>query len=95
MGPTPPSSTVSRVSSSVGLRGIASIAHKATATVLYQDQSWANINNNENDALDSVVVQDTLVYRKLELGSNGTSEYGHWGSLSYSKFIKKKQRTRG
>lgn len=33
---------------------------------------------NGNDALGSVVVQDTLVYRKLELGSNGTSEYGMW-----------------
>jgi hypothetical protein len=97
MGPTPPSSTVSRVSSSVGVSGIASIAHKATAIVLYQvlRSILDNISNNGNDALSSVVVQDTLVYRKLELGSNNTSEYGKRGSLSsYSRFVKK-QRTRG
>jgi hypothetical protein len=78
MGPTPPSSTVSRVSSSVGESGIASIAHKAIATVLYQvlGPILGNISNNGNDALGSVVVQDTLVYRKLELRSNSTSEYG-------------------
>jgi len=78
MGPTPPSSTVSRVSSSVGVSGIASIAHKATAIVLHQVlvSILRNIRNNGNDALGSVVVQDTLVYRKLELGSNRTSEDG-------------------
>jgi hypothetical protein len=91
MGPTPPSSTVSRVSSSVGVSGIASIAHKATATVLHRvlGSILGNISNNVNDALGSVVVQDTLVYRKLELGSNSTSGYGKWGSLSsYSRFVK-------
>ena len=36
MGPTPPSSTVSTVNLSVGAIGTASIAHKATATVLQQ-----------------------------------------------------------
>jgi hypothetical protein len=36
MGPTPPSSTVSMVNPSVGVTGTASIAHKATATVLYR-----------------------------------------------------------
>ena len=88
---------VSRVSSSVGVSGIASIAHKATATVLYQVLAsiLGNISKNGNDALGSVVVQDTLVYRKLELGSSSTNEYGKWGSLSsYSRFAEK-QRTRG
>jgi hypothetical protein len=87
MGPTPPSNTVSRVSSSVGVSGMASIAHKATATVLYQALAsiLSNKSNNGKDALCSVVVQDTLVYRKLELGSNSTSECGKWG---FSRFVK-------
>ena len=78
IGPTPPSSTVSRVSSSVGVSGTASIAHRATATVLYQvlRSIRYSISDNENDALGSIIVQDTLVYRKLELRSKSMSEYG-------------------
>jgi hypothetical protein len=36
MGPTPPCSTASTVNASVGAIGTASIAQRATATVLYQ-----------------------------------------------------------
>ena len=45
-----------------------------------------NISDDGNDALGSVVVQDTLVYRKLELRSNSKSEYGKWSS--YSKLVR-------
>jgi hypothetical protein len=74
----PPSSTVSRVSSSVGESGTASIAHRATATVLYQvlRSIRYNISDNGNDELGFIIVQDTLVYRKLELRSKSMSEYG-------------------
>ena len=76
MGPTPPSSTVSMVKSSVGVTGTASIAHRATATVL-QQVSVSVVGPSmivvEDDVLGSVVVQDTLVYRKLELGAKCVS----------------------
>jgi hypothetical protein len=77
MGPTPPSSTVSRVSSIVGVIGTASIAHKAIATVLHRRVkiSLGQYKYQWEDALGSVVVQDTLMHGKLELGPNSTSEY--------------------
>src|SRR5579863_1264435 len=59
MGPTPPSSTVSMVNSSVGAIGTASIAHRATATVL-QQVSVSIVGPStivvEDDVLGSVVV---------------------------------------
>ena len=71
IGPTPPSSTVSMVSSSVGATGTASIAHRATAAVL-QQVSVSIVGHKcwllRCDVLGSVVVQDTLVDRKLGLG---------------------------
>jgi hypothetical protein len=57
MGPTPPFSTVSRVSLSVGVSGTASIAHSATATVLRQALRSLSSDSSDhgNNALGSVV----------------------------------------